>query len=76
MHSLEEVWIEDSYLCVRFVDGRILASPKSWFPKLMTASNEQLAEFNVSPFGVHWPQLDEDVSVEGLLLGRASRYGL
>lgn len=76
MSSPNQIWFDDNFLFVQFLDGRILASPKTWFPKFMAASDEQLSNFEVTPFGVHWPDLDEDVSVDGLLNGRASSYGL
>jgi hypothetical protein len=46
-----------------------LQSPLAWFPRLLTATAEQRAQFELSPRGIHWEALDEDVSIDGLLAG-------
>ena len=51
-------------------DGRTLGVPLSWFPVLEAATPEQRAAFHVSSRGLHWDEIDEDISVEGLLEGR------
>ncbi|MGB0454542.1 MAG: DUF2442 domain-containing protein [Bacteriovoracaceae bacterium] len=53
-------------LVVEISDGREVSVPISWFPKLVNASNEDLHNFEISPsgYGVHWPSLDEDISVK------------
>ena len=48
----------------------MIAVPKLWFPKLAAANDENLGTYKVSPFGVHWPGLDKDISIKGLLDGR------
>jgi len=52
---------------VDLVDGRTLGVPLAWFPKLLAATPEQLASYELSPRGIHWDELDEDLSVDGLL---------
>ncbi len=59
-------------LTVRLSDARTIAVPLAWYPRLSYATPEELAEFALSPFGIHWPLLDADVSVEALLAGRPS----
>ncbi len=61
----------DSELIVRLLDGRTISAPIVWFPKLANASQSQLASWEVlgDGEGIHWPDLDEDLSVKGLLLG-------
>ena len=56
-------------LIVRLADGREISAPLEWFPRLRDASPEARADWRLSGAGVgiHWPQLDEDVSVAGLL---------
>jgi hypothetical protein len=44
----------------------------SWFPRLAKAAPEQRGDFTISPSGLHWDALDEDISVEGLLAGRGA----
>lgn len=59
-------------LHVRLADGRELAVPLDWFPRLRKASVEQLARHRLigDGIGICWPDLDEDLSVEGLLATR------
>ena len=58
-------------LIVDLMDGRTIAVPLAWYPRLLEASLEQRADWEVAGagFGIHWPQIDEDLSVEGLLRG-------
>ena len=57
---------------VGLADGRTLSVPLAWFPVLLAASAGQRNEFRIIGDGeyIHWPELDEDVSVAGLLRGR------
>ena len=52
-----------------------MSFPVVWSPRLLHATPEELADVEVSPFGVHWPQLNEDLSVRSILEGRASPEG-
>jgi hypothetical protein len=63
--------VTDDELTVVFTDGRRLAVPLSWFPRLRNASASQRANFELlgRGSGIRWPELDEDLSVEGLLRG-------
>ena len=56
-------------LSVDLDDGRITAVPLAWFPRLLVVTDEQKAQFELSPRGIHWEALDEDISVGGLLTG-------
>ncbi|WP_119068964.1 DUF2442 domain-containing protein [Aggregatilinea lenta] len=56
-------------LRVTLADGRIIATPLNWYPRLANATPEQRAVFELSRGGVHWPDLDEDLSVAGMLRG-------
>jgi hypothetical protein len=58
-------------LSVSLMDGRIISVPLAWYPRLVHASQEQLANWKISGggYGIHWPDLDEDLSTEGLLRG-------
>ena len=57
-------------LHVHLQDGRVLSVPLAWFPRLLAASAAELARYELSPRGIHWDALDEDISIEGLLAGR------
>ena len=63
---------EDSFW-VELSDGRTLGVPLAWFPRLLRASPEQREAVSMSSRGLHWDELDEDISVEGLLAGRGDR---
>lgn len=69
--SAQKIWTDEDYLWVILSDGRQLATPLSYFPRLLNASKVQRDQFEVSGGGrgIHWDELDEDISVEGLLLG-------
>jgi hypothetical protein len=56
-------------LWVRMADGRELGAPLEWFPRLAQATPEQRNRFEIfdQRFGIHWPEIDEDISVLGLL---------
>ena len=58
-------------LIVDLMDGRTIAVPLAWYPRLLLARPEQRADWEISGagFGIHWPQIDEDLSVDGLLRG-------
>ena len=51
-------------------DGRTLGIPLAWFPRLLHADPEQRRAFFLSPSGIHWDEIDEDISIAGLLAGR------
>ena len=67
--SAKAVRFDDDSLWVHLDDGRIVAVPLAWFPRLLAATPEQRAEFELSPCGIHWEALDEDISIDGLLAG-------
>ena len=58
-------------LIVDLMDGRTISAPLAWYPRLSNASPEQRAHWKKcgGGFGIHWPDLDEDLSTEGLLRG-------
>ncbi len=67
--SATAVRFDDSSMWVDLADGRILAVPLAWFPRLLHASAEQRANVDISRHGLHWEALDEDISIAGLLAG-------
>jgi uncharacterized protein DUF2442 len=58
-------------LIVDLMDGRTIAVPLAWYPRLLEATAQQRASWEIAGagYGIHWPQIDEDLSVEGLLRG-------
>lgn len=69
--SPKSVRFDADTLWVGLSDGRTIAAPLAWFPRLLSASPEQLAQVELSTGGLHWEALDEDISVAGLLAGQA-----
>jgi hypothetical protein len=59
-----------SELVVTLQDGRKIATPLDWYPRLKRASPQQRANFELMPMGIHWPELDEDLGIAGMLQGR------
>lgn len=64
------VTFDDDSFFVELDDGRTIGVPLAWFPRLFHATREQREDFFLSRAGIHWEQLDEDVSVAGLLAGQ------
>lgn len=72
VHPLaQSIRFTDSDLVVELVDGRTVSVPLVWFPRLSKATPEQLENFEIlaDGEGIHWPDIDEDLSVAGLLRG-------
>ena len=67
--SARSVRFDDNSMWVDLADGRILAVPLAWFPRLLHAVPEQRLKFEISPNGLHRDELDEDISIAGLLSG-------
>ena len=68
--SATSVRFDDDTLWVDLTDGRTLGVPFAWFPRLLNATPEQRARVELSRTGLHWEDLDEDVSIAGLIAGR------
>jgi hypothetical protein len=65
------VHFTDELLIVDLADGRTVSVPLAWYPRLLNASPEQRNHWQIAGagFGIHWPEIDEDLSVQGLLAG-------
>lgn len=59
-------------LVVTLADGRRITTPLDWYPRLKSATATQRANFEIMPMGVHWPDIDEDLSVAGMLKGNSA----
>jgi hypothetical protein len=66
-----DVRCSDDALIVDLADGRTISVPLVWYPRLLEATPAQRANWRIAGggFGIHWPELDEDLSTEGLLRG-------
>ena len=69
INKIRHVRVDEKSLKVEFTDGRLLAVPLSLYPTLQHASDEDRAVFEVYGRSVHWPRLDVDLGIEGLLAG-------
>lgn len=65
------VRFDDVTMSVTLMDGRTITVPLAWYPRLLDASPEQRGRWEIAGagYGLHWPELDEDLSTEGLLRG-------
>jgi hypothetical protein len=70
----QRVSLTEDTLVVDLVDGRTISVPLTWYPRLAHGSQTERAHWRFigEGEGIHWPDLDEDISVEGLLAGRRS----
>lgn len=68
---IHDVRFDDHSVILELMDGRSIATPLAWFRRLLHATAEQRSEWKscAAGYGIHWPQLDEDLSTEGLLRG-------
>jgi hypothetical protein len=64
------VRFDENTMWVELSDGRTLGVPLAWFPRLLKATASQRQRVELSRLGLHWEELDEDISVAGLLAGR------
>ena len=70
----QDVFVSEDTLTIDLSDGRTISVPIGWYPRLSRGTPEERNNWHISGAGwsVHWPDLDEDVSVKGLLLGNPS----
>ncbi|HEX8363118.1 MAG TPA: DUF2442 domain-containing protein [Longimicrobium sp.] len=68
---VKDVRVSDDLLSVDLIDERTISVPLAWYPRLLHATTEQRGNWRIAGggFGIHWPDLDEDLSTEGLLRG-------
>jgi len=62
----DSMWVDLS-------DGRVLGVPLAWFPRLLSGTPEQRERVRISVRGLHWEELDEDLSIAGLLMGQVDQ---
>ena len=75
---VRNVTVNDDELIVALMDGRSISVPLAWYPRLSAATQAQRANWEMAGggFGIHWPDIDEDLSTEGLLRGAAAPSSL
>ena len=68
--SATAVRFDENTMWVDLTDGRTLGVPLAWFPRLFNATPAQRERVEMSHTGLHWDELDEDISIAGLIAGR------
>lgn len=68
--SAKKVRFDEFNMWIALSDARTLGVPLAWFPRLLHSTAEERNNYELSPRGIHWDHLGEDISVEGLLKGR------
>ena len=70
-----KVWFDDDNIWLGLEDGRQVSAPLAFYPRLLNATKAQRENYEfIGPgIGIHWQDLDEDLSVEGIVLGRQDR---
>ena len=74
---IRDVVVSPDDLTVALMDGRTIIVPLAWYPRLEAGTPEQRAHWELAGggYGIHWPELDEDLSTEGLLAGARAPRG-
>ena len=67
------VRFDEHSMWVELSDGRSLSVPLAWFPRLLRATRKQRTAVEIGRSGLHWEEIDEDISIDGLLAGRGDR---
>jgi hypothetical protein len=72
---IQSVLVSDDEISAQLLDGRTISVPLAWSWRLSEATPEQRSRFEIlgSGSGIHWPEIDEDISVEGMLHGIPAR---
>jgi len=73
-----EVKFTEDELRVTLMDGRTICVPLAWYPRLLNATKKQRNNWRIGAagYGIHWPELDEDISTEGLLRGAPAPHAI
>ena len=72
--TVKLVAVTDEFLTVDLMDGRVISAPLTWYPRLLNASQAERANWRLTggKTGIHWPDLDEDISIRNIILGQPS----
>ncbi|MCJ7685879.1 MAG: DUF2442 domain-containing protein [Desulfobacteraceae bacterium] len=75
---VRDVRVTEDSISVDLFDGRTITVPLAWYPRLLHATSEQRANWRIAGagYGIHWPDIDEDLSTRGLLQGAPAPRGI
>ena len=76
--QVRDVRVTDDAISVDLFDGRTITVPLAWYPRLLHATSEQRANWRIAGagYGIHWPDIDEDLSTRGFLQGAPAPRGV
>ena len=76
--QVRDVHLTDDTISVDLFDGRTITVPLAWYPRLLHATSEQRTNWRIAGagYGIHWPDIDEDLSTQGLLQGAPAPRGM
>tara|TARA_R110002050_G_scaffold142_4_gene962 strand:+ start:552 stop:785 length:234 start_codon:yes stop_codon:yes gene_type:complete len=63
--EISKIWFKNNSIFLSTKEGKESSMPLKWFPKLENATEKQRKNYELSPFGIHWEEIDEDLSFEG-----------
>lgn len=69
------VWFDNGYIFIKTDVGHVVGNPLTWFKSLLNATDAQRLNYEISPYGVHWEELDEDLSLEGFFTYKTGYVG-
>lgn len=73
--DIARIWFDKEHIFLKTIDGVEKSMPLKWFPKLEKATPKQRENYELSPFGIHWKTLDEDLSFEGFFTFQKENIG-
>ena len=74
--DVPRIWFDQDHIYLKTTEGIEKSMPLEWFPKLAQATPKQREKYELSPFGVHWEILDEDLSFEGFFSFQKENIGI
>ncbi len=63
--EINRIWFDNESIFIQTSTGEVASHPLAWFPRLQNATSAQKANYTLSPMGIHWEEIDEDLSFEG-----------
>lgn len=63
--EIKKLWFDTERIYMETIDGTVKNHPLEWFPRLLNATPQQRNNYEFSPFGIHWEDIDEDISFDG-----------
>jgi hypothetical protein len=68
----KSVTVTDEAITIKLDDGRVVSVPTKWYPRLLHATRAERANYEIDSYGITWPDIEADFSIQGILLGHRS----